>query len=131
MHEIGCEHRKLLLEKEGRGRADLKVVHGEDIFAFFDARLDGLASIVIVEPAEKVGRDQVAAEVQECVGADGLPEIETLQGLINGIREIWEVFVLPGQHLGIVAHPHPPGQRAHSPGHGAGVIGDDNGWFMV
>jgi len=114
-HKIGGEDRKLLLEKESRGRADLQVVHGEHIFAFLDARLDGLASIVTVKPAGEIGGNRIMAEVQQRAVPDGLAGVETLQGYVNGIREIREAFVSPGQHLSIVAHLHPTSQRAHSP----------------
>jgi len=114
-YKIGGEDRKLLLEKESRGRADLQVVHGEHIFAFLDARLDGLASIVTVKPAGEIGGNRIMAEVQQRAVPDGLAGMETLQGHVNGIREIREAFVSPGQHLSIVAHLHPTSQRAHSP----------------
>ena len=87
-HEIGREDSELLLEKDGRSRTDLQMVHGEHVFAFFDARFDQLAGIVAVKPAGQVGGDRIVAEVDERAVSLGLTGIETLQGHIEGIWEI-------------------------------------------
>jgi hypothetical protein len=33
------------------------MMHGEDAFAFFNARFNGLASIVVLKPAAQIGSD--------------------------------------------------------------------------
>jgi len=101
VYEIGGKCSQVLLEKESRGRADFQVMHGEHVFAFFDASFDQLASIVALKPAREIGRNWIATEVDERTVTLGLTGLETLQAHIQRVGEVNETFCLPGDQLGV------------------------------
>ena len=80
--EVGCEAGKVFLKQERLRRTDLEVVHLEDIFAFLDARLDGLAGVVAMKPAIQIGADIFLAVMDK----DGISYI--LASLIASQSEI-------------------------------------------
>ena len=48
---------EMLLQEQTCLRAHFEMMHGEDALAFFNARFNGLASIVVLKPAAQIGSD--------------------------------------------------------------------------
>jgi len=49
-NEVGGKQRHLFLQKNCRFRAHLDAMQVKDLLAFFDARLNGLSLVVMLEP---------------------------------------------------------------------------------
>jgi hypothetical protein len=99
---VGGESSKDLLEDESWAGADLEVMYLEDSLALFDASLDGLTTIVGVEPVLQVLGDVGGAVMEQDGTALLLSGVVVSQGHIHGIgQETFDGCVGPGGEEGV------------------------------
>ena len=85
-HEVGSKAGEVLLKQERLRRSDLEMVHLEDVLAFLDAGLNGLAAVVTMEPTIQIGGDIVITVVHKHGMAHGLAGLIASQGEIRPDR---------------------------------------------
>ena len=85
----------------------------EDLFRFLDARLDGLASVVLAKPGGQIGCHRCLAEVCQGTVLEGLSGVKTLQCDIERVGTVLQLQSIPSDHLGVIPHTHPGGFGAY------------------
>ena len=91
--EVGSKGRKMLLEAKCLRGADLEMMHLEDVFAFLDAGLNRLTTIIPVKPllqVEGIIKGEITAQGPLRIGPGGVLEAE-IRGTAVVVRYSWSL----------------------------------------